>query len=44
MIEDIQLAAAGKVNVQHFGRYGGVIPAPDEVLEALELLISGGSK
>jgi len=44
MIEDIQLAAAGKVNVQHFGRYGGVIPAPDEVLEALEQLISGGSK
>jgi len=44
MIEDIQLASAGKVNVQHFGRYGGVIPAPDEVLAALEQLISGGSK
>jgi len=44
MIEDIQLAVAGKVNVEHFGRYGGVIPAPDEVLAALERLISGGSK
>ncbi len=44
MIEDIQLAVAGKVEVKHFGRYGGVIPAPDEVLAALEQLISGGSK
>ncbi len=41
MIEDVQLAVAGKVNVTHFGRYGGVVPAPDEVLEALEKLIKG---
>jgi 2-oxoglutarate ferredoxin oxidoreductase subunit alpha len=41
MIEDIQLAVAGKVKVQHFGRYGGVIPAPDEVLVALEQIIRG---
>jgi 2-oxoglutarate ferredoxin oxidoreductase subunit alpha len=44
MIEDIQLAVAGKVNVCHFGRYGGVIPSPDEVLEALENQIAGGWK
>jgi 2-oxoglutarate/2-oxoacid ferredoxin oxidoreductase subunit alpha len=44
MIEDVQLAVECKVKVEHFGRYGGVIPAPDEVLEALESLISGGSK
>jgi 2-oxoglutarate ferredoxin oxidoreductase subunit alpha len=44
MIEDIQLAVAGKVNVKHFGRYGGVVPAPDEVLEALEKQIAGGWK
>jgi 2-oxoglutarate ferredoxin oxidoreductase subunit alpha len=44
MIEDIQLAVKGKINVSHFGRYGGVIPAPDEVLEALEKLISQESK
>ena len=36
MIEDVQLAVKGKVNVEHFGRYGGIIPDPDEVLEALE--------
>jgi len=39
MIEDIQLAVKGKVQVEHFGRYGGVIHSPEEVLEALKKLI-----
>ncbi len=36
MIEDVRLAVNGKVPVEHFGRYGGMIHSPDEVLEALE--------
>jgi 2-oxoglutarate/2-oxoacid ferredoxin oxidoreductase subunit alpha len=36
MIEDVKLAVNGKVIVQHFGRYGGMIHTPDEILEALE--------
>lgn len=36
MVEDVRLAVNGKVPVEHFGRYGGVVPSPDEVLEALE--------
>ncbi|MFW5877830.1 MAG: 3-methyl-2-oxobutanoate dehydrogenase subunit VorB [bacterium] len=36
MVEDVRLAVNGKVKVEHFGRYGGVIPSPDEVLQALE--------
>jgi 2-oxoglutarate/2-oxoacid ferredoxin oxidoreductase subunit alpha len=36
MIEDVRLAVNGKVNVEHFGRYGGMIHTPNEVLEALE--------
>ena len=40
MIEDVKLASCCRVPVEHFGRYGGVIPAPDEVLEALENLIT----
>ncbi len=36
MVEDVRLAVNGKVKVEHFGRYGGVIPSPDEVVEALE--------
>jgi len=36
MIEDVKLAVEGKVKVMHYGRFGGMIPAPDEVLNALE--------
>lgn len=36
MIEDIKLAVEGKVHVEHFGRFGGMIPSPDEVFKAFE--------
>ncbi len=36
MIEDVQLAVEGKVPVAHFGRMGGMIPTPSEVLDAVE--------
>ncbi|MBQ0060511.1 MAG: 3-methyl-2-oxobutanoate dehydrogenase subunit VorB [Bacteroidales bacterium] len=36
MIEDIRLAVEGCVPVEHFGRLGGIIPDPDEVLDALK--------
>lgn len=36
MVEDIRLATEGTVPVQHFGRLGGIIPDPDEVVEALK--------
>lgn len=36
MIEDIKLAVNGKVNVEHFGRLGGIVPDPDEVVAALK--------
>jgi 2-oxoglutarate ferredoxin oxidoreductase subunit alpha len=42
MIEDVQLAVEGKVKVEHFGRYGGIIPTPDEVVIALKQKIIGG--
>ena len=42
MVEDVRLAVNGKVKVEHFGRYGGMIHSPDEVLEALEQKIIGG--
>lgn len=35
MIEDVRLGANGKVPVEHYGRLGGIIPAPDEVLNVL---------
>jgi 2-oxoglutarate/2-oxoacid ferredoxin oxidoreductase subunit alpha len=42
MVEDVKLAVECKVKVEHFGRYGGVIHSPEEVLEALESKIIGG--
>lgn len=36
MIEDVRLAVHDKLPVEHFGRLGGIIPSPDEVLNALK--------
>ena len=36
MVEDIRLAVNGIVPVQHFGRLGGIVPDPDEVVNALK--------
>ena len=45
MVEDVELAAKGKVPVKHFGRTGGIIHTPEEVLEALEQkIIQDGNK
>jgi 2-oxoglutarate ferredoxin oxidoreductase subunit alpha len=39
MVEDIKLAvyeAGSNARVNYFGRMGGIIPSPDEVVKALE--------
>ncbi|MBQ6800626.1 MAG: 3-methyl-2-oxobutanoate dehydrogenase subunit VorB, partial [Bacteroidaceae bacterium] len=36
MIEDIKLAVNCSVPVEHFGRLGGIVPDPDEVVNALK--------
>ena len=36
MIEDVRLAVGDGVPVRHFGRMGGIVPNPQEVLDALE--------
>ena len=41
MVEDVRLAVNGKIKVEHYGRVGGMIPSPDEVLHALEQKIIG---
>jgi 2-oxoglutarate/2-oxoacid ferredoxin oxidoreductase subunit alpha len=41
MVEDVRLAVNGKTKVEHFGRYGGVIPSPEEITTALEQKIIG---
>ncbi|MEE1184143.1 MAG: 3-methyl-2-oxobutanoate dehydrogenase subunit VorB [Paludibacteraceae bacterium] len=36
MVEDVKLAVEGKVPVHHFGRMGGIVPTPEEVVEAVK--------
>lgn len=43
MVEDVKLAVSGKCNVEHYGRMGGIIHSPIEVMAALEQKIIGGS-
>lgn len=38
MVEDIQLAVQGKVPVLHYGRMGGIVPGPDEIVDKIEEL------
>ncbi|HUX95401.1 MAG TPA: 3-methyl-2-oxobutanoate dehydrogenase subunit VorB [Bacteroidales bacterium] len=42
MVEDVMLAVNGKVPVKHFGRMGGIVTTPDEVVEKLKTLFIGG--
>ncbi|MFK5856705.1 MAG: 3-methyl-2-oxobutanoate dehydrogenase subunit VorB [Bacteroidota bacterium] len=42
MVEDVRLTVRERTKVEHFGRYGGVIHSPEEVLEALKTKIIGG--
>jgi 2-oxoglutarate ferredoxin oxidoreductase subunit alpha len=36
MVEDVRLSVEGKVPVEFYGRMGGIVPSPDEVLNALK--------
>jgi 2-oxoglutarate ferredoxin oxidoreductase subunit alpha len=35
MLDDVKIAAAGLAPVRFYGRMGGVVPFPDEILEAI---------
>jgi 2-oxoglutarate ferredoxin oxidoreductase subunit alpha len=36
MVEDVKLAINGEVPVDYFGRLGGIVPEPEEIVEALK--------
>lgn len=36
MVEDVRLAANGKVKIEHFGRLGGIVFTPDEIVSAVK--------
>lgn len=42
MKEDVLLSVSGKVPVSHFGRMGGIVTTPEEVIESLKMNFIGG--
>jgi 2-oxoglutarate/2-oxoacid ferredoxin oxidoreductase subunit alpha len=40
MVEDVRLAVKGKVPVEFYGRLGGMVPTPEEIVHQLENLIT----
>jgi len=38
MVQDVRLAVNGAVPVEQFGRLGGIVPEPEEIVEALKKL------
>ena len=44
MVQDVRLAINGTVPVEHFGRLGGIVPDPEEIVEALKGLTPGPSR
>ena len=36
MVEDVRLAINGDVPVEHFGRLGGIVPEPEEIVNAIK--------
>ena len=39
MVEDVRLAVNGRVAVEHYGRMGGMLFSPSEILENLKKLL-----
>lgn len=39
MVEDVRLAINGAVPVSHFGRLGGIVPDPEEIVNALNEMV-----
>jgi 2-oxoglutarate ferredoxin oxidoreductase subunit alpha len=40
MLEDVRLAVKGRVPVEFYGRLGGVVPMPEEILHEIERIAS----
>lgn len=45
MVEDVKLSVCGKTRVEYYGRMGGMIPSPEEIVENFEkIFIKGEAK
>ena len=39
MLYDVQLAVEGRLPVEHYGRFGGIIPTPQEILDKIQAML-----
>ena len=39
MLYDVQLAVEGRLPVEHYGRFGGIIPTPQEILDKIKAML-----
>ena len=44
MVQDVRLSINGAVPVEQFGRLGGIVPDPEEIVEALKRLTPNPSR
>jgi 2-oxoglutarate ferredoxin oxidoreductase subunit alpha len=44
MVQDVRLAVNGAVPVEQFGRLGGIVPEPEEIVDALKSLTPSPSR
>jgi len=44
MIEDVQLSVLGKAKVEFYGRTGGIVPTPREILNEIQKVLGGETK
>ncbi|MCX8055270.1 MAG: 3-methyl-2-oxobutanoate dehydrogenase subunit VorB [Ignavibacteria bacterium] len=42
MVEDVKLSVCGKTRVEYYGRMGGMIPSPEEIVENFEKIFIKG--
>ena len=41
MLEDVRLAVQGRAPIEFYGRMGGVVPLPDEILSEIQRIAAG---
>ena len=39
MVNDVRLVVEGRVPVEHYGRLGGIVPSPNEILRKLKSML-----
>jgi 2-oxoglutarate ferredoxin oxidoreductase subunit alpha len=44
MLDDVRLSVNGRVPIEFYGRLGGVVPFPDEILGEIQRVTQGGYK